>query len=628
MSSDAKEIQRLISEGDYWSALSLKPSAPPPEIILRVMELADEYPSLGAELNRVQIALTQKREAYENACGVRDKVCNAIVTEFGQVAFDLCPRATVWKRVWELDQDGARDNPSLLKKQIWNDIRQEIENIPPVELTTADVERGKAERLGVKSFRHPCRNCLGSGKLKWSIKQVVEEAQYDPDFRKHLELAKVPIVALARLCRENPEKAQERIEIPCPSCLIEISFDIPYDVEQGWVIKGLQGGVRGLGEQPVFGRVTEIKDVIDYEVACQRICVLLAQRYGPAASVLLPKESILEQLQMSANPDQAMDEVLTAAEEMISHLPSIRVTYHDYRGGKIRCQMVKQNCSKCQGKREVPCPICKGYRIVDEELKEIFGRHFSSTVACNECNGTGKTRCQCVMDATISIPKPMRRGWVVHFSSKNKSGRPEKSYVRLDYSWGQWASEIMLANLARGLMLIHPLTYLGQGLMLTIGILAFIASSAPDRNTFLPLLNAGIQGIGQGFSAITSFIKSPSSFSSLPIDPLTIDGLVLMQGVILILLPLMMFLRKTIADASKGALYDPISALLLITGQYLTARWILGLLSFIACLAGFSGVCLAIAGASIGLGLIGAYSLTGGTMILVAVVNSFRQDQD
>jgi hypothetical protein len=101
-----------------------------------------------------------------------------------------------------------------------------------------------------------------------------------------------------------------------------------------------------------------------------------------------------------------------------------------------------------------------------------------------------------------------------------------------------------------------------------------------------------------------------------------------MQGVILILLPLMMFLRKTIADASKGALYDPISALLLITGQYLTARWILGLLSFIACLAGFSGVCLAIAGASIGLGLIGAYSLTGGTMILVAVVNSFRQDQD
>jgi hypothetical protein len=502
MTNEEEKIRRLIGEGLYWDAIDLRHNTGSDKIIFRISDLMDEYPSLGVDLNRAQVALTQHLAKYEQACILRDQIFLKIVKEYGEECLQFISRPSIWQQIWETSTQarGPVQAGGFLQKTI-KDLMKAVSLLPSVRISFEEWRKGKARRI---------------------------------------------------IQQQNCGKCHSTTKVTCPKCL-------------------------GKGK------------------------------------VKTEKLSLASSLNLDA---------------------------------------IENN------------PILKRYLnelLMDEEAigRTIKGIQGTETT-CPECHGKGNVDCDCVKDATLFIPKRIKPGWVVRMTMKSKSKDSSKdSYARLDYSWMQWGREIVLSRLAKGLGLIHPWSGTGQGLFFTIGSLILIGRVTTQSSvSFLLLIRAGFQGIGQSFNVVGAFIKSPSLALSYTMDPTVPDGLLLLQGLVLILLGAALFFGKWIRNAARefqdnqdsyrrrprdsyryGSIdiasllgsYSPYSqtkAWLLNTGQYLTSRWVLVAFSGVNLLAGFSSVVLGIVQTRIGLGLIGGFSVVTSVMVLIPIMNSFFKSKN
>jgi hypothetical protein len=284
---------------------------------------------------------------------------------------------------------------------------------------------------------------------------VVKKVRKTSSFRRHLRLAKVPVKALTRLYQEQPERAKEKIEVPCTRCTVEITFDIPANVKQGWVIRGHRRGRGKPKERVRYARVSKIEKIGDYESAYERVCQRLTAKFGEAIFELLPKEIIQEQLQMSPDPSRAINRVLKEAKQIIKRLPAVGITLHEARKGQAERVFKPRECEVCGGTGRVDCVTCKGTGRVEVKLTgkwlierirsnrefrwmwektliqqgipptidpELLVRRDVTAVVwepCRKCAGRGKKSCSCISTMVVRIPQGVRAGWVVRVGSSD-----------------------------------------------------------------------------------------------------------------------------------------------------------------------------------------------------------------
>jgi DnaJ-class molecular chaperone len=154
------QVKRLIEQGDFYEALGVSPKASDREILDALRQRRRGYRTLDQEWNEMHTVLTQQRSLYDEARAARDQVCDTIASEFGEVVFDVSPKASVWRQIWEKVSSHPSAAPRRLVKEVWRDMCQQIEKILLVELTTGEVKSGKADRIGHEDVSQ-CQECQG-----------------------------------------------------------------------------------------------------------------------------------------------------------------------------------------------------------------------------------------------------------------------------------------------------------------------------------------------------------------------------------------------------------------------------------------------------------------------------------
>ncbi len=340
--SNEEELRRLIAEGAYWEALGLKPGTPTPEIVLQVVDLMDEYPGLGAELNRVQVALTQNPEAYDRACRARDLVCARLAATFGKGVTEVLGPAVVWRQVWERASGQPDLKPAPLAEETWQALKREVERLPAVDFTASEVRAGRAERVGTVPGKG-CPVCGGAGEVQMTVQQVVAQAKADAGFRRRLVAARVPLEFFGWLMHRQPERAGERVTVPC-SCTELIAFQLPGDLKAGWVVTGR----RTSDGEPSYvrvGAVTEAARALSWE----QIRGHLLARYGPLVFALLPESVLQEQARLLGGSSEAVAQVVQTVQNLVAQLPALEFTSEEVASGQATRFIREQGCRRCGG---------------------------------------------------------------------------------------------------------------------------------------------------------------------------------------------------------------------------------------------------------------------------------------
>ncbi|MGC8839655.1 MAG: hypothetical protein ACP5UM_14735 [Anaerolineae bacterium] len=340
--SSEEELRRLIAEGRYWEALGFKPGTPTPEIILRVVDLTDEHPGLGAELNRVQVALTQVPGTYATACQARDLVCARLATAFGKGVTEVLGPAVVWQQVWNRASAQPDLRPASLAEETWQALNCEVEQLPEVDFTASEVRAGHADRIGTVHGRR-CPLCGGAGEVQMTMQQVVTRARSDAAFRRKLTAARVPLELFAWIVQRQPERAGEKIAVPC-TCAEVIAFQLPVDLKAGWVVTGR----RASDGEPAYVRVGAVT-APPHALSWDQIRGQLLARYGPTVFALLPESVLQEQARLLGEGREAAAQVVQTVQDLVAQLPALEFTSQEVMAGQATRFVQQQGCRRCGG---------------------------------------------------------------------------------------------------------------------------------------------------------------------------------------------------------------------------------------------------------------------------------------
>lgn len=354
-----KELRRLIAEGAYWEALELEPETPTPEVILRVVDLMDEYPGLGAELNQVQVALTQSPEAYATARQARDLVCARLTVAFGKGVTEVLGPAVVWRQVWERASAQPDLKPASVAEATWQVLNREVGRLPEVDFTASEVQAGHADRVGTVPGKQ-CSVCGGAGEVQMTMQQVVARAKSDAAFRRRLVAARVPLEFLGWVVQRQPERAGEKVSIPC-TCAEVIAFQLPADLKAGWVVTGR----RTSDGEPTYvrvGAVTAPARALPWE----QIRGQLLARYGPVVFSLLPESILQEQARLLGESPDAVAQVMQTVQNLVGQLPALEFTNQEVMAGEAKRFVREQRCRRCGGAGRI---VLEGVEVLQMALE-------------------------------------------------------------------------------------------------------------------------------------------------------------------------------------------------------------------------------------------------------------------
>jgi hypothetical protein len=169
MTSDARSIETLIGNGDYFEALGVGAGAAATDIAVAAARLAAEHPAQARVINAVASVLRdpQQREVYLIACQERDAM---VYRELGAQLHQAIPEAR--RRIWEEIQRllrctfelgevniGPRGARSLARRHEW--IREALVNSAFPVLMPSPVERRAQRAYRTLVFEQDCRECGG-----------------------------------------------------------------------------------------------------------------------------------------------------------------------------------------------------------------------------------------------------------------------------------------------------------------------------------------------------------------------------------------------------------------------------------------------------------------------------------
>lgn len=125
--------------------------------------------------------------------------------------------------------------------------------------------------------------------------------------------------------------------------------------------------------------------------------------------------------------------------EMVADLSRLRVDAEDERRGLVTGVRHRSGCPVCNGRDEVPCPVCKEHvhAAVREAMKqrripswitpadfvEILGTDAQGGLTCPACGGKGIAPCPNREEVMFALPDRFRDGWIAKSVVPGEDGK-------------------------------------------------------------------------------------------------------------------------------------------------------------------------------------------------------------
>lgn len=269
VASTRNALEALVERGDYYEALGLSPDATGKAVLLAVIDRRGTCRELDARWVQLHDALTRHRQAYDATRQARDAMLQVAGWRDPGGTMERFHAARVWQALWNADHPGVGldERAEALRREVDDWWAAERAVIAAWRRALQQYGQAVLRVVGVRTFDAliaPARTPNGLRKIAQAFTQVVEaetrklpEITVDqPSLAQRSLRTTIHRHSACSRCggtgwmpaggqfeprrRSGPASSERRV--PCSDCARPVTWRLPPNAQQGWVVQGVAEG--------------------------------------------------------------------------------------------------------------------------------------------------------------------------------------------------------------------------------------------------------------------------------------------------------------------------------------------------------------------------------------------------